>query len=104
MDKIKKDTEAYKKQFSKWDKVLTDAKVKNLEELYKKVHAAIRANPNRVAKPKKTVVKHTQDAKNKNVRTINKKSYRKDMKLNREERRVRVQDKIQKFLKERSKK
>ncbi len=90
-------------QFKKTEKNLTEAKVKTVEELYKKVHAAIRANPAKVAKAKKTV-KHTTDAKEPNVFTVNGKKYRKDIKLSNEQRKKRVQEKIQKFLKERSKK
>jgi large subunit ribosomal protein L5e len=106
IDKLKKEnSDAYKRQFSKWDKALTEAKVKTLEELYKKVHAAIRANPARVAKPKKGPTKHTLDAKNKHIRTTpGKKTYRKDVRLTRDERKQRVQEKIAKYLKERSKK
>jgi len=102
MDKIRKDTEQYKKQFSVWDKTVTDAKVKTLEELYKKVHAAIRANPARVAKPKKAGVKHTLDKTEKNVWSINGKKYRKDVKITIKERKQRVQDKIAKYVKDRA--
>ena len=89
-------------QFRLVEKNITDAKVKTLEELYKKVHAAIRANPLRVVKAKKTV-KHVRDAKD-NTFTVNGKKYRKDVKLTNEQRKKRVQDKIAKFLKERSRK
>jgi large subunit ribosomal protein L5e len=45
-DLLKKDNkDGFKKQFSNWEKCLTAAKVKNMEELYTKVHAAIRAKP-----------------------------------------------------------
>jgi len=106
MDKIKKDTDAYKKQFSKWDKVMTESKVKSLEELYKKVHTAIRANPLRVVKPKKAGAKHTlsTDAKEKNVYTVNGKKYRKDVKITIKERKARVQAKIEKYVKDRQRK
>jgi large subunit ribosomal protein L5e len=91
-------------QFKLVEKNLTDAKVKTLEELYKKVHSAIRANPARVASGKKHTLKHTVDPKDANVRVANGKKYRRDQKLNREQRRKRVNDKIAKFLKERSRK
>jgi len=87
MDKIREDKEAYTKQFSQWDKNVAEAKVKTLEELYKKVHAEIRKNPVRVTKPKKTKTKHQQDAKEKNVYTINGKKYRRDRKITLQERR-----------------
>lgn len=85
-------------------KNLEDAKVKNLEELYKKVHAAIRSNPAKVASGKKHTLQHTVDPKDKNVRVANGKRYRNDQKLTRDARKKRVDDKIAKFLKERSKK
>jgi large subunit ribosomal protein L5e len=54
IDLLKKDNkERYNKQFSKWDAAITKAKVANLEALYKKVHAAIRANPKRVKTERK---------------------------------------------------
>ena len=89
-------------QFARTEKMLTDAKVKTLEELYKKVHTSIRANPDRVKQAKKTV-KHVRDAKD-NTFTANGKKYRKDIKLTNEQRKKRVQEKINKFLKERSRK
>lgn len=57
-DDLKKNAEArFKKQFSQWEKALGGMK---FAELYKKVHAAIRANPARKAKaaskPSRTVV------------------------------------------------
>jgi large subunit ribosomal protein L5e len=52
MNKLKKDDPAaFKRQFSVWDKTLTENKVKTCEELYKKVHSAIIANPERLKKP-----------------------------------------------------
>jgi large subunit ribosomal protein L5e len=104
MEFLKKDQAAYKLQFAKWDACLTQNKVKGLEELYKKVHAAIRSNPAKVKSTKKHTVKHTQDPKNKNVRTVNGKTYRKDVKLTRDERKKRVQEKIARYVKERAKK
>jgi large subunit ribosomal protein L5e len=46
----KEDPEKFKRQFSQWDKCLTAAKVKTVEELYKKVHSAVIANPDRKKK------------------------------------------------------
>jgi large subunit ribosomal protein L5e len=103
MDRIRKDSEAYKRQFSRWDKCVSENKVKTLEELYKKVHAAIRANPARVKKARKEL-KHTTDPKDRNIRVVNNKRYRRDLRLTNKERKQRVNDKIQKYLKERSKK
>jgi large subunit ribosomal protein L5e len=104
MDKIKGDASAYQAQFSKWDKAVKKAGVKTLEELYKKVHAAIRANPARKASGKKHTVKHVVDPKNPNLLSAGTKKYRRDRKLKNEDRKKRANDKILKFLKERSKK
>jgi large subunit ribosomal protein L5e len=46
----KEDSEKFKRQFSRWEKNLAAAKVKTCEDLYKKVHAAIVANPDRKKK------------------------------------------------------
>lgn len=62
MNQLKKeDAAAFKRQFSVWEKCLTTNKVKTCEELYKKVHKAIIAKPDRVkakgnAKPTRKVV------------------------------------------------
>jgi len=45
--------ETYKRQFSKWDAALKEAKVDSIEKLFTKVHAEIRKNPERVKKAKK---------------------------------------------------
>jgi large subunit ribosomal protein L5e len=46
MNQLKKEDAAkFKRQFSKWEKALTDAKCKTCEDLYKKVHASIIAKP-----------------------------------------------------------
>jgi len=44
----KEDPSKFKIQFSQWEKCLTAAKVKTCEDLYKKIHQAINANPDRV--------------------------------------------------------
>lgn len=44
----KEDAAKFKRQFANWEKCLAANKVKTCEELYKKVHAAIIANPDRV--------------------------------------------------------
>jgi len=105
MDKLKKESkDRYTKQFRLWDKCVTDSKVKTLEELYKKVHAEIRKNPAKVKRVKKEKTRHTQDPKEKNLWTISGKKYRRDKKITRQERKDRVQAKIAKWVKERSKK
>ena len=48
MNSLKKeDSEKFKRLFSEWEKCLAAAKVKTCEDLYKKVHTAIIANPDR---------------------------------------------------------
>jgi large subunit ribosomal protein L5e len=62
MNQLKKEDAArFKRQFSQWEKCLADAKVKSCEELYKKVHEAIKKDPSRKkaagnAKPTRKVV------------------------------------------------
>jgi large subunit ribosomal protein L5e len=52
MNEMKKeDPEKFKRHFGKWTKCLEAAKVKTCEDLYKKVHKAIRANPVRSKRP-----------------------------------------------------
>lgn len=48
---LKEDSpEDFARQFSQAEKCLTDAKVKSFEALFTKIHAAVRANPDRVVK------------------------------------------------------
>jgi len=48
MNALKKENaDKFKLQFSQWDKCLTANKVKTVEDMYKKVHAAIIADPSR---------------------------------------------------------
>lgn len=62
MNEMKKeDPEKFKRHFSRWSAALTKAGVKTCEDLYKKVHAAIRSKPERAkragnAKPTRKVV------------------------------------------------
>lgn len=62
---MKKDnSSAFKTQFSQWEKALTAAKVKNMSELYKKVHTEIRKKPEnvKVVRKNKPVRKTVQKA------------------------------------------
>ncbi|XP_023241200.1 60S ribosomal protein L5-A-like [Centruroides sculpturatus] len=52
---MEEDEEAYKKQFSQYIKLGITAD--ELEDIYKKAHASIRADPERKPQPEKTVVK-----------------------------------------------
>jgi len=60
----KKDKQDY--QFSKWKECLSKAKVKTIEELYKKVHAEIRKNPLK-EKEKQEKPKYKRNEKDKNL-------------------------------------
>lgn len=46
----KENPEKFKRHFGCWEKCLAAAKAKTCEDLYKKVHAAIKANPDRKKK------------------------------------------------------
>jgi len=97
----KKDKQDY--QFSQWKKCLKDAKVKTVEELYKKVHAEIRKNPERPEK-KEQEYKYTRDAKDINLVTgPNGNQFRRDFRLKNEQRKERVNEKIAKFFEARKK-
>lgn len=99
MDHLKGDNpEKYKRHFSSWLKCIADNKVDSLEDLYKKVHAAIRANP---VKPKKerTVVKQTHVDEAKCVIKTKKGNYRRDIKLTNAQRKAKVQEVITGALK-----
>jgi hypothetical protein len=51
MNSLKKeDAGKFKQQFSQWEKCLAANKVKSCEDLYKKIHKAINANPDRKVK------------------------------------------------------
>ena len=99
MDHLKKEKkEKFAKQFSRWEKTLEANKVKNLEALYKKVHADIRKNPLRqkVDKKDKPVRKVISKANDKAVKFENskKKTWIRHKKLSKAERVERVRIKI----------
>ena len=97
----KKDKQDF--QFSQWKKCLKEAKVKTVEDLYKKVHAEIRKNPDRPEK-KEQEYKYTRDAKDKNLVTgPNGKQFRRDVRLDNAQRKERVNEKIAKWVEARKK-
>ena len=83
-----------------WEKTLTKNKVNNLEALYKKLHAEIRKNPKRAEKAaKKPVRKVISKEKGTRILTDSKgKKWLRNFRLTRDERRERVQAKIQRAL------
>ena len=101
MDLIKGDKDKYKKQFRKWDICLKAAKVNKIEDLYKKEFAEIRKNPDKVVKKKNVQKKVVRDKSDVNIVINGQHKYRRDVKLNRNQRKVRVMEKIQKYIKER---
>jgi large subunit ribosomal protein L5e len=102
MDKLKKDNPArFKKQFSRWEKALTTAKVNSLEALYKKVHQAIRQNPKRVKAARKDAPVRKQISKEKGSLVLQNskgKKWLRQFKLTRVQRKERVAAKIQRAL------
>jgi len=90
-------------QFSQWKKCLKDSGCKDIETLYKKVHAEIRKNPDRPEK-KKEELKYQRKEGDKNIVIApNGKEFRRDVKLTNQQRKERVADKIQKFAESRKK-
>ncbi len=102
MDAYNKKKDKQDHQFSQWKECLKKAGVKTVEELYKKVHAEIRKNPDRAEK--KQEYKYTRDAKDHNLVTgPNGKQFRRDVRLKNEQRKERVNEKIKKFFEARNK-
>jgi large subunit ribosomal protein L5e len=100
MTKLKKeDKQAYTRQFSQWDKCMTSNKVKTCEELYKKVHAAIIANPDRKkAAGNKKPTRKTVTAGKALVQQDSKgRKWLRHFRLTNEDRKLRVAARFQKF-------
>jgi large subunit ribosomal protein L5e len=87
------------RQFSKWQTALKEAGVDSIEKLYTKVHEAIRKDPSRPKKEKKSVPVKYEDKGKTVIVTPSGKKYRRERKLTKEEREKRVQQKIKKALK-----
>ena len=97
----KKDKQPY--QFSQWKECLKKSGCKDIESLYKKVHAEIRKNPDRPEKKdEKPTYKRKEGDKN-IVIAPNGKEFRRDVRLTNQQRKERVADKIQKFAEARKK-
>jgi len=100
MDHMKENSpEKFKSHFSVWLKCIADNKVDSLEDLYKKVHKDIRANPLKVKKEKK-VVKQTFLDEFRNVIKTAKGTYTRNRKLTNAQRKAKVQAKINECLKQ----
>jgi len=100
MDKLEaEDKDTYKSHFANWIKNLEKAKVKNLEDLYKKVHAAIRKDPKRVKKERKQApVRKYADASKTVIVDSKGRKYTRLRKITLAQRKERVQAKIQKAI------
>ena len=94
----KGDPEDYKLQFSRWEANLQKLKVDNLEKLYTKIHEEIRKNPDRVKAPAKDFKLNFTDKRKTIIQTSTGK-YKKDRRLTYQERKDRVNKKIQKAAK-----
>jgi large subunit ribosomal protein L5e len=88
MKSLKKNDEDFKRQFSVWIKCLESNKVDSVEKLYTKVHDAIRKNPDFVKKEAKKKEQVKRDFLKK-----------RQVRLNRAERKKRVAKKIEIALK-----
>ena len=92
----KEDAAKYKRQFSQWEKCLAAAKAKTCEDVYKKVHDAIKKDPSRKkakgnAKPTRKVV---TPGKNMVLANSKGKKWIVFKRLSKEERAARVQAKF----------
>lgn len=109
MELLRKTPEKFTKHFSLWDKCMKANKVTKLEDLYKKVHAEIRANPDRVKSTRPKAKRLTAPERFKrrdgtNVHTgVKGKKFLRDRKITLATRKKRVQDKISKWASERLK-
>lgn len=98
MNKLKvEDPTKFKAQFSQWSKCLSAANAKTCEDLYKKVHAAVIAKPDRVSQKKNAnpVHKLMSGASKAQVYQDSKgKKWLRHRRLNLEERKARVNQKL----------
>merc|ERR1712196_219101 len=94
MDKLKEEsTDAYNKQFGKWDKCLKKAKCETVEDLFTKIHESIRKDPSfKKVEHKKQPVKYSN--KQKTLVKTSKGQYLREKRLTHAERKANVQMKI----------
>lgn len=71
------------------------AGVDTVEALFTKIHAAIRANPDRVARPARTQTPQTYDDEARTIIVTKNGKYTRNRKLTREQRQANLQQKIQ---------
>merc|ERR1711976_1045335 len=95
MDKLKNDSEDdFNKQFSKWNKCLTDAKVDSCEDLFKNIHTGIRADPTYSKKKRENKPKVYTDARRTVIKGAKGKEYLRARRFAYEERKQALQMKI----------
>lgn len=94
MAALKDDKEAFQRQFGLWAKCLTAAKVSTVQDLFKKVHAGIRANPD-FTKKQRTRTDQKYEDKNKTIIVTKKGKYLRERRLTKAERDARIQKKLQ---------
>jgi large subunit ribosomal protein L5e len=94
MTALKDDKEAFARQFGKWSVALKNAKVATVQDLFKKIHAAIRTNPEK-AKKQRTQTPQKYEDKKKTVIVTKKGKYTRARRLTKAERDANIQKKIQ---------
>jgi large subunit ribosomal protein L5e len=93
MTALKDDKETYKRQFGKWADALSKAKASSVQDLFKKIHAAIRATPDKKKKDRTRTAQKYED-KNKTIISTKKGKYLRSRRLTKAERDANIQKKI----------
>merc|ERR1712224_301914 len=95
MEKLKEQSEDdFNKQFSKWNKCLSDAKIESCEDLFKKVHEGIRADPAYSKKQRESKPQVYTDARRTVIKGAKGKEYLRARRFTYEERKQALQMKI----------
>merc|ERR1712039_518680 len=95
MEKLKEQSDDdFNKQFSKWNKCLSDAKLESCEDLFKSIHKKIIADPTYTKKTSKKAAPKYDDARRTVVVGAKGEKYLRDRKLTHAERKARLQSKI----------
>jgi len=96
MDKLKEQSEDdFNKQFSKWNKCLTDAKLESCEDLFTKIHEGIRADPAYKGKTRDNKKPVYTDKRKTIIKGAKGKEYLRCRRFTHEERKAALQLKIQ---------
>merc|ERR1712226_457547 len=95
MEKLKEQSDDdFNKQFAKWNKCLSDAKLESWEDLFKKVHDGIRADPAYNKKPSNNQAPKYKDARRTVIVGAKGKEYTRSRRFTHEERKAALQMKI----------